>query len=74
MTLESSAVIMDEVFSSSEDSARVRLLKIIQDFLSAEADKNAALLKGKCIPPFTILLHVHVLWCRLSSNKQCSTG
>ncbi|PCH40319.1 hypothetical protein WOLCODRAFT_67627 [Wolfiporia cocos MD-104 SS10] len=42
MTADSSAAIMDDIFSSQDEEARGRLLKIIQDFLISEASKHAA--------------------------------
>ncbi|KAF8507524.1 hypothetical protein BU17DRAFT_57352 [Hysterangium stoloniferum] len=42
MTLESSATIMDAIFSSPEEEARGRLLKIMQDFLITESTKQSA--------------------------------
>jgi hypothetical protein len=49
MTLERSAVIMDEIFASPEEEGRGRLLKIIQDFLVSEAAKHIAKEKGMCL-------------------------
>lgn len=46
MTLERSALIMDEIFASPEEEGRGRLLKIIQDFLVSEAAKHIAKEKG----------------------------
>ena len=46
MTLESSATMMDAIFASPEEENRGRLLKILQDFLVAEAAKHAANEKG----------------------------
>ncbi|KAJ7211043.1 hypothetical protein B0H12DRAFT_389308 [Mycena haematopus] len=45
MTMERSAVVMDEIFSSSDEDRRARLLKIIQEFLISEAAKHSAKLK-----------------------------
>ncbi|KAF7357525.1 Sister chromatid cohesion protein [Mycena sanguinolenta] len=45
MTMERSAVVMDEIFSSSNQDRRGRLLRIIQDFLISEAAKHSAKLK-----------------------------
>ncbi|KAH9924608.1 uncharacterized protein BXZ73DRAFT_50340 [Epithele typhae] len=42
MTAEPSAKIMDTIFSSPVEETRGRLLKILQDFLIAEATKHAA--------------------------------
>nr|VWP00958.1 Transcriptional repressor TUP1 [Ganoderma boninense] len=42
MTAEPSAKIMDAIFSSPTEESRGRLLKILQDFLIAEAAKHAA--------------------------------
>ena len=42
MTAEPSAKIMDAIFSSPQEETRGRLLKILQDFLIAEATKHAA--------------------------------
>ncbi|TFK52693.1 hypothetical protein OE88DRAFT_1628274 [Heliocybe sulcata] len=41
MTLESSALVMDHIFSAVEEEPRARLLKIIQDFLISEATKHS---------------------------------
>ena len=41
MTLDSSAMIMDAIFVSSEEENRGRLLKIMQDFLMSEACKHS---------------------------------
>ena len=46
MTAEPSAKIMDAIFLSPAEEARGRLLKILQDFLVAEAAKHAANEKG----------------------------
>lgn len=46
MTAEPSAKIMDAIFSSPAEETRGRLLKILQDFLIAEATKHAANEKG----------------------------
>ncbi|KAJ7457662.1 hypothetical protein B0H11DRAFT_208709 [Mycena galericulata] len=56
MTMERSAVIMDDVFSSPDEERRGRLLKIIQEFLISEAAKHSAkhkdsiAVKGKTKP------------------------
>ncbi|KAF5337499.1 hypothetical protein D9758_013605 [Tetrapyrgos nigripes] len=42
MVMDSSAQIMDSVFGSSDEEERGRMLKIMQDFLNAEATKHAA--------------------------------
>ncbi|KAJ7465273.1 hypothetical protein FB451DRAFT_1263153 [Mycena latifolia] len=42
MTLDRSAVIMDDIFSSPDEVERGRLLKIIQEFLISEAAKHSA--------------------------------
>ncbi|KIJ54752.1 hypothetical protein M422DRAFT_775001 [Sphaerobolus stellatus SS14] len=42
MTQESSATIMDAIFSSPEEEARSRLLKIMQEFLITESIKHSA--------------------------------
>ena len=42
LTAEPSSQIMDAIFASDDEDARARLLKIMQDFLVAEADKHAA--------------------------------
>jgi len=47
MTLERSAIIMDEIFASPEEEGRGRLLKVIQDFLVSEAAKHIAKEKGE---------------------------
>ena len=41
LTAEPSSQIMDDIFASEDEDARSRLLKIMQDFLLAEADKHA---------------------------------
>ncbi len=46
MTAEPSAKIMDDIFTSPVEETRGRLLKILQDFLMAEAAKHAANEKG----------------------------
>ena len=46
MTAEPSAKIMDAIFESPQEEIRGRLLKILQDFLIAEATKHAANEKG----------------------------
>ncbi|KAJ6584574.1 hypothetical protein B0H19DRAFT_980202 [Mycena capillaripes] len=50
MTMERSAVIMDDIFSSPDEERRGRLLKIIQDFLISEAAKHSAKQKGTRLP------------------------
>lgn len=55
MTLESSATIMDAIFTSPEEEARGRLLKIMQDFLITESTKQSAQEKGQP-PKFCIRL------------------
>lgn len=47
MTLERSAGIMDAIFTSSDEESRGRLLRIMQDFLVAEATKHAEQRKGE---------------------------
>lgn len=42
LTAEPSSQIMDAIFASDDEDAQGRLLKIMQDFLVAEADKHAA--------------------------------
>ncbi|KAI0088475.1 hypothetical protein BDY19DRAFT_165528 [Irpex rosettiformis] len=42
LTAEPSSQIMDAIFASDDEDARSRLLKIMQDFLVAEADKHTA--------------------------------
>jgi cohesin loading factor subunit SCC2 len=46
MTMDRSSVIMDDIFSSSDEERRGRLLKIIQEFLISEAAKHSAKQKG----------------------------
>jgi hypothetical protein len=48
MTHESSAQLMDQIFSSEDDESKARLLKILQDFLSSESAKHSAQEKGIC--------------------------
>ncbi|KAJ7719905.1 sister chromatid cohesion C-terminus-domain-containing protein [Mycena metata] len=56
MTMPRSALIMDDIFSSTDEERQGRLLKIIQDFLISEAAKHAAkqkdtiAIKGKTKP------------------------
>ena len=47
LTAEASSRIMDDIFSSSDEDARGRLLKIMQDFLVSESEKHAAVQKEK---------------------------
>lgn len=46
MTMDRSAVIMDDIFASSDEERRGRLLKIIQEFLMSESAKHSAKQKG----------------------------
>ena len=46
MTLDSSATIMDAIFSSPDEESRGRLLRIMQEFLVSEATKHTAKEKG----------------------------
>lgn len=46
MTLDSSATIMDGIFSSTDEESRGRLLRIMQEFLVSEAAKHTAKEKG----------------------------
>jgi hypothetical protein len=46
MTVDYSAKIMDEIFTSGSEESQARLLKIIQDFLVSEAAKHSAKEKG----------------------------
>ncbi|TFY83179.1 hypothetical protein EWM64_g834 [Hericium alpestre] len=41
MTVESSAMIMDAIFASSQEESRARLLKVMQEFLVSEASKHS---------------------------------
>lgn len=50
MTMERSARIMDDIFTSQEEEGKGRILKIIQDFLVSEAVKHGAKEKGFHIP------------------------
>ena len=52
LTAEASSRIMDDIFSSSDEDARGRLLKIMQDFLVSEAEKHAAIQKEKGMSDF----------------------
>jgi hypothetical protein len=49
MTLETSATIMDAIFTSPDEEARGRLLKIMQDFLITESTKQSAQEKGEIV-------------------------
>jgi cohesin loading factor subunit SCC2 len=53
MTLERSAIIMDDIFASHEDDSRGRLLKIIQEFLVSEAATHSAGGKGTAVSLLT---------------------
>ena len=63
MTLDSSATIMDAIFSSSDEESRGRLLRIMQEFLMSEAAKHTAkekgtnfqswILEGRCLRHYT---------------------
>jgi cohesin loading factor subunit SCC2 len=50
---------MDNIFTSSQDELRGRLLKIIQDFLLSEASKHNAKEKEKSNECFVLVLAVH---------------
>ncbi|KAJ7903762.1 hypothetical protein B0H14DRAFT_2666173 [Mycena olivaceomarginata] len=57
MTMDRSSVIMDNIFSSSDEERRGRLLKIIQEFLISEAAKHSAKTERCLIDiPFTAFL------------------
>ncbi|KAI0078215.1 ARM repeat-containing protein [Panus rudis PR-1116 ss-1] len=47
LTAEASTSIMDSILVSSDDDSRARLLRIIQDFLSSEAEKHSQLEKER---------------------------
>ncbi|KIP08264.1 hypothetical protein PHLGIDRAFT_127100 [Phlebiopsis gigantea 11061_1 CR5-6] len=47
LTADTSSRIMDDIFSSSDEEARGRLLRIMQEFLVSEAEKHASLQKEK---------------------------
>jgi len=68
MTLERSAVIMDEIFASPEEEGRGRLLKIIQDFLVSEAAKHIAKEKGTVSSMF----RVSVVQAKLQSLRRAN--
>ena len=59
MTAEPSAKIMDDIFTSPIEDIRGRLLKILQDFLVAEAAKHAANEKGGVHPSNHVLCLTH---------------
>lgn len=46
MTKERSASVMDAIFASPEEDGKGRLLRIMQEFLVSESEKNSARLKG----------------------------
>jgi len=56
MTVDRSAVVMDEIFASSEEEGKGRLLRIIQDFLVSEASKHSAKEKGPCVHCFIYIV------------------
>lgn len=47
LTADTSSRIMDDIFSSSDEEARGRLLRIMQEFLVSESEKHASLQKEK---------------------------
>lgn len=67
---------MDSILASTDDEARARLLRILQEFLSAEAEKHAAKEKGKSQHLFTH--HVLVIAFRKIEGKaacrECEHG
>ena len=46
MTLDSSATMMDAIFSSPDEEEQARLLRLLQEFLVSEATKHSAIEKG----------------------------
>jgi cohesin loading factor subunit SCC2 len=50
MTKDRSSVIMDSIFAAPDQEGHGRLLKIIQDFLTSEAEKHSAVEKGVVDP------------------------
>jgi cohesin loading factor subunit SCC2 len=71
MTHESSSQLMDQIFSSEDEEAKARLLKILQDFLSSESAKHSAQEKG--MHP-CIVLHLSDNRTAASANKKASKG
>jgi len=49
MTRPASGEMMDAIFSSDEEDARGRLLKIMQNFLISESEKHALSQKSMCL-------------------------
>ena len=50
MTKERSSAIMDSIFAAPDQEGHGRLLRIIQDFLTSEAEKHSAVEKGMVGP------------------------
>lgn len=68
MTLESSATIMDAIFTSPEEEARGRLLKIMQDFLITESTKQSAQEKGQISWKFRVYNTEHITAAHKTKN------
>lgn len=71
MTHESSAHLMDQIFSSGDEEAKTRLLKILQDFLSSESAKHSAQEKGTYSP---LLLMAPNKVSAAYANKKAAKG
>jgi cohesin loading factor subunit SCC2 len=72
MTHESSSQLMDQIFTSEDEEAKARLLKILQDFLGSESAKHSAQEKG--INPLIILCMSADHRTAAFANKKTSKG
>jgi len=63
---------MDQIFSSEDEEAKARLLKILQDFLSSESAKHSAQEKG--IYALVMLRMTADHKTAASANKKVSKG
>jgi len=72
MTHESSSQLMDQIFSSEDEEAKARLLKILQDFLSSESAKHSAQEKGNIPTNYITMSADHRI--AASANKKASKG
>jgi cohesin loading factor subunit SCC2 len=58
MTKERSASVMDAIFASPEEDGKGRILRIMQEFLVSESEKNSAKLKGEGLHHGLFALHI----------------
>lgn len=70
MTLESSATMMDAIFSSQEEENKGRLLKLMQEFLVSESTKHSAQEKGNSVL-FASPLLAKRAYIRIAEGEVC---